>query len=154
MASNLHHDIESNEFVTREQLLREYTEHVRLGNIDPEEQNPYGYIMNCQSRNNGVLETMDEYFARMDRKFEDFLCDRSDEIDNAAYALLAALVGCGLDWNMGIAFAPIDAAETELQIVGYDVCRPYYCDENRIPCYRSGTCKNKICMFVGGRSPF
>lgn len=145
----LYHDIENNEIVTREQLLNEYTERVRQGDVDANEVQPYQFIENCMARYNGTLETVDEYYARMDNGFDDFLCERADEIDSAALRLLSTLADTELTWNAYFASMPLDAAESILRESGIEVCWPYYCDENRVPCYRSGTCKNKVCKFTG-----
>lgn len=145
----MYYDIEHDEFVTCEQLRGEYAEKVQLGEIDPKEQTFADYVANCNTRANGTLETAMVYFLRMDGKFDDFLCGRADEIDSATLRLLSTLADTELTWNAHLASMPLDAAEATLRESGIEVCWPYYCDENRIPCYRSGTCKNKICKFTG-----
>lgn len=145
----MYHDIESDEIITRKQLLQEYVEKIQQNEIDAKEMNPYEFIENCMTRNNGTLERVEEYFARMDDRFEDFLCGRNDEIDVAALRLLSTLADTELTWNAYFASMPLDAAESILRESGIEVCWPYYCDENRVPCYRSRTCKNKVCKFTG-----
>ena len=145
----MYHDIENNEIVTREQLMLEYADKVQDGEINAEEMNLYEYIENCQTRHNGTLESIDEYFRRMDARFDDFLCDRIDEIDGAALELLSMLAGRRLEWDANLVSFPIDAAESILRESGNDACYPYYCDENRVPCYRSGTCQRATCLFTG-----
>lgn len=78
------------------------------------------------------------------QNFEDYLCERNDTIDNAAYQLIGVLTaedpGASLEddpatpnWDMAIIGEVVDAVkEIIIEKVGY-TCHPFYCDE--VPCY-------------------
>lgn len=86
--------------------------------------------------------------------FEDYLCNRNDAIDNAAYQLICAMTAqdhnepkeddpAVPDWNMEIIGEVVDAVkEIIIEKVGY-TCHPFYCDE--VPCYLTDECDNKHC---------
>ena len=89
--------------------------------------------------------------------FEDYLCNRNDAIDNAAYQLICAMTAqdhnepkeddpAVPDWNMEIIGELVDAAEEIIQEKAGHTCHPFYCD--RIPCYQTGDCKNQYCAFL------
>ena len=91
------------------------------------------------------------------QNFEDYLCERNDTIDNAAYQLIGVLTaedpGASLeddpavpDWNMEIIGELVDAAEEIIQEKAGHTCHPFYCDS--IPCYQTGDCKNQYCAFL------
>ena len=88
------------------------------------------------------------------QNFEDYLCERNDTIDNAAYQLIGVLTaedpGASLEddpatpnWDMAIIGEVVDAGkEIIIEKVGY-TCHPFYCDE--VPCYLTDECDNKHC---------
>lgn len=85
--------------------------------------------------------------------FERYLEYKSDEIDNAAYALAASLLRTYPDqenedvlpWDMSV-IAPIaEAAQKELERMGRQTCWPYF--EEALECRRTSSCKNKRCYF-------
>ena len=89
--------------------------------------------------------------------FEDYLCNRNDAIDNAAYLLICAMTAqdhnepkeddpAVPDWNMEIIGELVDAAEEIIQEKAGHTCHPFYCDS--IPCYQTGDCKNQYCAFL------
>ena len=70
------------------------------------------------------------------QNFEDYLCERNDTIDNAAYQLIGVLTA----EDPG---EVVDAVkEIIIEKVGY-TCHPFYCDE--VPCYLTDECDNKHC---------
>lgn len=87
--------------------------------------------------------------------FEDYLCNRNDAIDNAAYQLICAMTAqdhnepkeddpAVPDWNMEIIGELVDAAEEIIQEKAGHTCHPFYCDS--IPCYQTGDCKISIAL--------
>lgn len=71
--------------------------------------------------------------------FEDYLCNRNDAIDNAAYQLICAMTAqdhnepkeddpAVPDWNMEIIGELVDAAEEIIQEKAGHTCHPFYCD--------------------------
>lgn len=55
----LYYDIETQEYITFEQLEKEYKEKIQTGEIEITEQtNVNQYINNCLTRNNGTLEVV------------------------------------------------------------------------------------------------
>ena len=144
---DMYFDTENHEFVSREQLLQEYTERVRQGDMNAEEVYPHHFIENCRTKWNGTLATIDE----LDVEFEDYMLEQNAKVDEAAQTLLSVLAISNIEWNAGVAMYPIDAAEAALRDVGIDACYPYH--ENEVPCYRSASCGNKHCPFLGGAKP-
>ena len=94
------------------------------------------------------------FACRYMQNFEDYLCERNDTIDNAAYQLIGVLTaedpGASLEddpatpnWDMAIIGEVVDAVkEIIIEKVGY-TCHPFYCDE--VPCYLTDECDNKHC---------
>ncbi len=88
----------------------------------------------------------------MNKKFEDYMLQKNDEIDNAAYALAAALIRTSpeqtneevLEWDIDLISSITSAAIGELKKFGKDNCYPFT-DDKQIPCFRSDHCKNKNC---------
>ena len=89
--------------------------------------------------------------------FEDYLCNRNDAIDNAAYQLIGVLTaedpGASLEddpatpnWDMAIIGEVVDAVKEIIQEKAGHTCHPFYCDS--IPCYQTGDCKNQYCAFL------
>ena len=88
------------------------------------------------------------------QNFENYLCERNDTIDNAAYQLIGVLTaedpGASLEddpatpnWDMAIIGEVVDAVkEIIIEKVGY-TCHPFYCDE--VPCYLTDECDIKHC---------
>lgn len=88
------------------------------------------------------------------QNFEDYLCERNDLIDNAAYMLIGVLTAENPDgplefdpaapeWDMAIIGEVVDAVkEIIVEKVGY-TCHPFYCDD--VPCYLTDECDNKHC---------
>ena len=79
--------------------------------------------------------------------FEDFLTARNDEIDHAAFALLCALAGSQLVWDMEKIGTLVDAAETLLTERGVATCHPFYEGDDEIPCISGKDCANHLCAF-------
>lgn len=83
--------------------------------------------------------------------FEEYIIEKSDEIDGSAYALLAALLRTDasqeneslLPWDMAVIAPVIEAAKSELYRQGKAYCHPYYEDE--IPCPLTGGCIKADC---------
>jgi hypothetical protein len=95
-------------------------------------------------------------------KFEDFLCEKGDLVDNAVYAALCSLVQFrddeasedeaenALPWDMSIIGEAAEALESILKESGVAFCRPYHCGDDETPCYLdpdSDACKNPNCPF-------
>ena len=91
------------------------------------------------------------------QNFEDYLCERNDTIDNAAYQLIGVLTaedpGASLEddpatpnWDMAIIGEVVDAVKEIIIEKGGYTCHPFYCDS--IPCYQTGDCKNQYCAFL------
>lgn len=86
------------------------------------------------------------------QRFEDFLAERNDELDNAAYGLAQQMLSANgvlpsedeFPWNMEIIGAILDAAEDVLNEKGYHPCWPYHENEDT-PCYVLEDCKHKDC---------
>ena len=88
------------------------------------------------------------------QNFEDYLCERNDTIDNAAYQLIGVLTAeypegaleydpATPAWDMAIIGEVVDAVkEIIMEKVGY-TCHPFYSDE--VPCYLMDECDNKHC---------
>ncbi len=82
-----------------------------------------------------------------DISFEDYLTARNDEIDQTAFALLCALSGSQLVWDMEKIGALVDAAEALLAERGVATCRPFYEGEDETPCISGKDCGNHLCAF-------
>lgn len=83
-----------------------------------------------------------------DAAFESYVCERGDEIDNAAHELLCILARSDLEWDIGMIRAVVEEAERALESRGIIACDPFWCGEHgeRTPCYKTGDC--------GGKCPF
>lgn len=85
--------------------------------------------------------------------FERYLEYKGDEIDNAAYALVASLLRTHPDqknedvlpWDMSVIAPIVEAAQEKLKQIGRQTCWPYF--EEALECHRTGSCKNKRCYF-------
>lgn len=88
------------------------------------------------------------------KDFEDFLMERGDKIDNAAFDLLFMLSGKTLDWDISIIRELVEYAEQILKEKDIPFCDPYYetpseqqTSTDGEPCTTNG-CENcKDCMF-------
>ena len=89
------------------------------------------------------------------RYFDDFLVERNDELDNAAYDLALKMLDLdnqpdhetAFPWNMEIIGAMLESAQEILEEHGFAVCWPYH--EDDVPCCQSATCKKTICSLKG-----
>lgn len=89
--------------------------------------------------------------------FEHFLEFKADEIDNAAYALIVALLRTHpeqsyeeiLSWDMSVIGAVVEDAKSTLEKMGKQTCFPYY--EEEICCFRTASCKTATCYFDDDR---
>lgn len=85
--------------------------------------------------------------------FERYLECKNDEIDNAAYALAAALLRTHpeqtneqvLPWDMSIIAPIVESAKHEPERRGKQTCRPFY--EEAKQCCHTGSCSHKRCYF-------
>ena len=79
--------------------------------------------------------------------FEDYLCNRNDAIDNAAYQLICAMTAqdhnepkeddpAVPDWNMEIIGELVDAAEEIIQEKAGHTCHPFYSDSEETSGFR------------------
>ena len=89
----------------------------------------------------------------MARRFDNYLCEKTDLIYNAAQELIAALVAVNTngtfprpEWNMENIGPIAETAEEILIANGLSCCHPYY-EEDNIPCYQSDGCTNPKCPF-------
>lgn len=87
------------------------------------------------------------------QKFENFLCAKNDRIDNAAHALLDALLSrdaeteqC-VEWNMQHIGEATMLVERYLAEHGQHACHPFYTGEGDTPCYQSEMCLRKDCPY-------
>lgn len=79
--------------------------------------------------------------------FDGFLCNKNDDIDNAAYELLCSIAANEkVDWDMQIIGQLVDYTEGLLLKHGYDTCHPYYEGDTEIPCYLGKDCEYKDCV--------
>ncbi len=87
-------------------------------------------------------------------EFEDFMIERNDELEQAAYALLWHMIHLGADASeMSEIWTDVDMAqigplladaEDILSQVGIPVCHPHY-GEDETPCFLTGDCKFSSC---------
>lgn len=98
-----------------------------------------------------VIKVVSEDGLTTQRGFEDFLTERGDIIDGAAFDLLFALSGKTLEWDISIIRELVEYAEQILKEKDVPFCDPYYessdADIESKPCAING-CENcKDCMF-------
>lgn len=94
--------------------------------------------------------------TREQERFQTFLDERNDELDNAAFCLLALLCqqyGHGdileageFPWDMALIGPLLDAAEKILSGKSFGYCHPFYEDE--VPCYQTKSCPYRDCVFL------
>jgi len=86
-------------------------------------------------------------------KFEDYMLEKNDRIDNAAQNLLNEMASAGIDWdeqvpwNMSVIGDIEDAVEEVLERHGIHHCHPYYEGDEEIECPDGKDCKRKDCPF-------
>lgn len=103
-----------------------------------------------------------------DEKFDKYLTDQNDTVDNAAMALINALSRTdATSWNMEYIGAVVDAAVMALRKYDIECCYPYYSTESieseetdgqpgipygltETPCYRDGI----LCDYAGDKCKF
>ncbi len=94
--------------------------------------------------------------------YEQFLENKNDRIDNAAYELLCSIAskkdstlkedGHPVDWNMELIGDVVDFAEDLLARKGIPVCRPFYEGDEEVKCYLGTDCKRTDCPFRKGEN--
>ena len=89
-------------------------------------------------------------------KFENFICNKNDDIDNAAFNLLCTIVTTSeyyngdcpeIEWNMETIGQLVDYAENLLIKSGYNTCHPFYEGDEETPCYLGEDCERTDCPF-------
>ena len=92
----------------------------------------------------------------MDNRFENYLVERNDDIDNTANALMRLLLALPEEedtendpfpWDMSLIGEVEEFTTSLLAEHGHLVCHPYYEGEGEIPCYRGVDCQRKSCPF-------
>ena len=88
------------------------------------------------------------------KNFENYLCEKTDLIYNAAQELIAALMAVNTkgnsprpEWNMENIGPIADAAEEILIANGLFCCHPYFDGDDRVMCYQTDGCTNPKCPF-------
>ncbi len=88
-------------------------------------------------------------------KFENYLCERNDEIDNAAYNLACTLAqmpeGTELEWDMSYIGEIVSETEDILKNHNIPTCHPSYTSDDNtdeIPCPVEHTCGISNCPFA------
>ncbi len=87
--------------------------------------------------------------------FDDFLIERNDTLDNAAYGLALEMLQLKeqpageskFPWNMEIIGAILESTQRILQSHGYAVCWPYR--EEDAPCCQTASCMKTDCLLKG-----
>lgn len=87
--------------------------------------------------------------------FDDFLVERNDVLDNAAYALALEMLDLNnrperedaFPWNMEIIGAVLESTQRILKEHGYSVCWPYH--EDDVPCHQTASCERVDCFLKG-----
>ena len=95
------------------------------------------------------------WWSAMDKaqRFEDFLVERNDAIDNAAYFLALTMLyeggkfpeGDEFPWSMEIIGAILESTTKVLEEHGHHACWPYHGNDDDTPCYVLDDCKHKDC---------
>lgn len=82
-----------------------------------------------------------------EERFENYLCQKNDLIDNAAFQLLTALVGQELEWNMEQIAPVVQMVENYVTtVLKRGICHPWF--EDSRPCYLTKSCSNPHCAFA------
>ena len=93
--------------------------------------------------------------------FEDYMSERNDQIDNAAYRLLLLMAGADenevdeliekdnapVEWDMELIGEVVTTAEEMLEKNGYAFCHPFYEGDSETPCFKGKDCVNPNCPF-------
>lgn len=81
--------------------------------------------------------------------FDNFLCDRNEDIDDAAFELLKSLViePEKFEWNQSIIGPIVDYTEGLLANNKIDICHPFYEGEDESPCFESSDCNRENCPY-------
>ena len=87
-----------------------------------------------------------------DARFEDFLCERNDQLSNAAHDLLRLLASpngdAELEWNMELIGELLDDAEAIINTrLGVSACYPFHEGFDETPCWRGSDCRRTDCPF-------
>ena len=89
----------------------------------------------------------------MSNHFDEFLCDRNDDINTEAQALLRLLAGFpedysedDLPWDIHPIAELVDAAKDILGEIGISICHPFYSGAERTPCYLTDECQCERCL--------
>lgn len=97
----------------------------------------------------------------MNKRFEDFLTSRNDELDNAAYHFMRLMLALPEEeaaeddpfpWDMQHIGEAEDCIEAMLKECGLLVCHPYYEGDDETPCYKGTDCQRKTCPFKENHS--
>ena len=92
-------------------------------------------------------------------RFDNFIDNKNDNIDCAAFDLLGLLASSGPDipeydppveWDMEIIGNLVDYAEHLLAEKGIAVCHPFFEGDDETPCYLGKDCKRTNCLFRKG----
>ena len=69
--------------------------------------------------------------------FDQFLCERSDFLDNTVQMMLTKIVGEEMEWDISIIRETLDTAIACLAEKGFHICNPYFYDvkDTPRPCY-------------------
>lgn len=91
------------------------------------------------------------------KSFDDFICEKCDELDNLAYNLLCAVAAKNntqtdetdiVPWDMSQIAELEDAAKDILHESNIPVCHPFYEGDEETPCYQGSSCDKKNCPFI------
>lgn len=91
------------------------------------------------------------------QRFEAFLIERNDELDNITHELALLMLSANgvplsesdFPWNMEIISAILESTKITLEDHGYLTCWPY--NENDTPCFDTDSCRYESCPFKHGR---
>lgn len=85
-------------------------------------------------------------------EFEDYLCERGDELDNAAQTLINTVAGMDIEWDIGFIRDVIETVEEGLRFRKIPYCDPYNEineeGELDVPCVNGDDCDNPNCPFI------
>ena len=82
----------------------------------------------------------------LDKKFENYLCERGDEIENEMFNFIKLFSLSNTEWDINMIRTCIDEVQTVLENKRIYVCNPYF-DENEEPCYKGNDCKRPNCLY-------
>lgn len=78
--------------------------------------------------------------------FENYLCERGDEIENEMFNFIKLFSLSNPEWDINMIRTCIDAVQNALEDKGVYVCNPYH-GENDTPCFSLSECKHPECNF-------